>query len=419
MAPFDSAPAAPIMRAYEDSASSIDEAAANTIIPNEAFAGQWVRLTVAIDALRSLLEDSYVDWSGLTSEVRAALRNATEDPLALIGVARRVALLKPLDPIRRLRSVRLGASTFDYIVRIAPKGRPGFLIGTGTTRELPILDDTVTDPRFAAGAIAGYAQKVAEARERFGVSYLIFIDKNFGPVGALGMISSVVNATGLPATIYRERKWSKNADFVGYKPQPGDRGVIVYDLVNTGAAIRNATRRVYEAFASEVCAAAVLYNLRRDVETVEVPDRDPVIVLSLDGAGNHRADSALPDLRLAASNSEIAGECPVTASRSVDEPRNGSAVREALRDDMDKQPDTLALPEPESVGTLPPLTETQRELLARIRRAAAQRVSVADKSQAPLTLTVVKPGPFNIGGLTRRTKIGGKTLPSIFGGAAS
>ena len=277
-----SSPAAPLAESYEGLVSELKAAAAGPI-GDSRFAHQWIQLTAAVDALRSLLEDSYVDWRALSGEVRSTLRRAAQDPSALIDLAHKVSLLKPLQFARQVREVVVSDLTVRYILRSAPFGRPSFLVGTGMVRELPILDDSITDPTLCGEVVEGFLALVSAMRERHSIDYLVFIDKNFGPVGALSLISSIVDGASLPAIIHRERKWSQSADFTGYVPRPGQSGLIVYDLVNTGTAIRGTSLRVLERFGSRVVGAVVLYDLKGGRKSVRVRDDYDVEVASLDG----------------------------------------------------------------------------------------------------------------------------------------
>ena len=245
---------------------------------------EWVQLSTAIDALRSLLEDSYVDWpEGLVGEVQKVQESAATDTDALISLIIKIAQLEPLPFDTDLREIPCGSSHVEYRIRRAREGNRGFLLSTGEVRTLPVLDDTLTDEALAAGLIDAYAAAVKVAQAEFGVTYLAFIDKNFGPIGALGLIAALVAKTGLPAVVYRERKWSKKADFSRYRPAPGEKGVIIYDLVNTGAAIRGAAERISEEFTATVSAAVVLYNLSDTITAVDAAPGKAVVVLALDG----------------------------------------------------------------------------------------------------------------------------------------
>jgi hypothetical protein len=245
---------------------------------------QWVQLTTAIDALRSLLEDSYVDWTdGLAAEVERVQATAAEDTDALISLVIRIAQLEPLPYATELRPIPCGTTKARYRLRHAYEGNRGFLLSTGEVRSLPVLDDTLTDGRLAPGLIDAYVAAVRLAQSQFGVTYLAFIDKNFGPIGALGLVAALTEKTGLPAVVHRERKWSKKADFSAFRPDPGEKGVIIYDLVNTGAAIRAASERIAEEFAAKISAAIVLFNLSSDVTVVNTLADEPVVILALDG----------------------------------------------------------------------------------------------------------------------------------------
>lgn len=234
--------------------------------------------------MRSLLEDSYVDWpDGLADEVEKAQASAAEDTDALIALAIRIAQFEPLPYTDTLQNVPCGSTEAKYRLRRAYEQNRGFLLSTGEVRSLPVLDDTITDADLSRGLIDAYVAAIRVAQRDFDVSFLAFIDKNFGPIGALGLIAALTERTGLPAVVYRERKWSKKADFSTYRPKPGQKGVIVYDLVNTGAAIRAASERISEEFAATISAAVVLYNLSADTTVVETAIGRPVVILALDG----------------------------------------------------------------------------------------------------------------------------------------
>jgi hypothetical protein len=381
-------PAASVARSYDFEMAAILKAAIGDASP-DAFASQWLRLSAAIDVLRSLMEDSYVDATALNEEVSQAINAATDDPTRLLEVARKVALLEPLTPFKRRRVVCTPAGRLlEYLIRVAPSDGPPFLVASGETRVLPILDDSLSDPQYSPGVIRAYIDSVMAAQKNFGISYLIFIDKNFGPVGALGLISSLSAATGLPVTIHRERKWSKTTDFSGYAPSHEERGLIIYDLINTGTAIRATSTRVFERFGSRIVAATVLFALGNiDKELMISDDGDVVRIDAFDSVSRI---SKRDYVRLYSHS-----KASQSRSEVVSGPRTSSEFRLAAleENELDHLPKNVVAPgrytSPESLL----LDEDDRAFLAALKTTAARRAAMSAQVDAPGTSAKLEEAP--------------------------
>lgn len=225
------------------------------------FAEGYVRHQAAIEALRCLGEDSYVQVDDKTAaEIEAGVEAARADIRLLFRVVQKVAALPSLKFNLEELTLQTKRHAAKFLQRTAPDGFPGFLLSNKQVRELPIIDDSLADPRYAGGVIDAFVATIEEIRKTRHVTCLTFVEKSLGPVGALAMLGSIVRATNLPACIYREKSWSKTGAFSGHTPTEADSTIIVYDLILKGTGIKNSAQRLSDRFGASVAGAIVLHS---------------------------------------------------------------------------------------------------------------------------------------------------------------
>jgi hypothetical protein len=128
----------------------------------------------------------------------------------------------------------------------------------------PILEDSIADPHLAPRLIGRFAELVSEMADASPVSCLCFIEKAVGPVGAISLLGSLVERTGLPSVIYRPRYLEPRGRLSGVLPtniKPGKQtAVLVYDLFVTGAALNEAAEDLKSKYGIDVVGAVVLFS---------------------------------------------------------------------------------------------------------------------------------------------------------------
>ena len=227
----------------------------------------WLRRNLYGEFLRHSIEDNSVDTNSreFTTALYAldALTNATSDSFRLPEKSARAvnACLRLVGSRQRgtvnHKSLYVKADGITIKVRSSSTGGPLLNVSSIKTTLVPILDDNLTDPELSAPIVAAYLRRIERLRKRHDVTALCFIEKDVGPVGALAMLSELVRATGLPASVYRQTHWSEQALITGYIPKNNERLLIVYDLVVTGSGIVQPAIAI-EALTGAQCVGAVV-----------------------------------------------------------------------------------------------------------------------------------------------------------------
>lgn len=237
------------------------------------FAKAWILQSLATEFLRNVIEDDYVDLDPVRRKFSSAV-------LDLVG--RDDWIDNTLEEIlRSCRSVAdaqvlaervvLHGDRFDASYRVAQAGRPLIPVSKHSYAAVPILEDSVTDPALVGGVIDAFCRHINLFRDTDGITCLCFIEKDVGPVGAIGMLASLVRELKLPACIYRSGYWSPHAKLAGHRPIPTDRVVLVYDLLVSGDGIREAADDLKTCYGVTVVAAIVLlaYTRQSEIKTAD------------------------------------------------------------------------------------------------------------------------------------------------------
>lgn len=141
-----------------------------------------------------------------------------------------------------------------------------------------------------------YARKIKEIRRKDPtIDRLVFIEKDYGTVGAITFMSLIVSKTAIDASIVRFRKELPYTDVKGAKIGKTNRCIIVSDVLTSGESVKRASL-VIKKYGAETPYAVVLYdreqggqkilsdlgiNLhailskRKLVETGDVPAKNP------------------------------------------------------------------------------------------------------------------------------------------------
>lgn len=105
-----------------------------------------------------------------------------------------------------------------------------------------------------------YARKIKEIREREpGIDRLAFIEKDFGTIGALLFMSSIVSRTGIDAIIIRLRKEISLGSVKGASRTSQNAVIIVSDVLTSGEGIEKAAETIKE-YGAKVPYAVVLFD---------------------------------------------------------------------------------------------------------------------------------------------------------------
>lgn len=122
------------------------------------------------------------------------------------------------------------------------------------------IDELFLLPRTVEMVGNAFAKRVKHAKEMQHINKICFIEKTYGPVGAVALLPYLVEKTGTEAVIYRPRHWNPSARLVG-KLAKTDRICMVYDLALTGGALAQAAEFLEKSFEGvRVTYAIVLYD---------------------------------------------------------------------------------------------------------------------------------------------------------------
>ena len=106
-----------------------------------------------------------------------------------------------------------------------------------------------------------FKNKIDEVKQKYNISKLCFIEKRYGAVGALLLLSELVKNSGCEAMIYRPRHWNTLCQIYGKRPKKGEKICLIYDLAFTGGALYDAAMYLQgKPFNAKVPSAIVLYD---------------------------------------------------------------------------------------------------------------------------------------------------------------
>jgi hypothetical protein len=260
----------------------------------EDFPKAWILYVLTGDLLKYSIEDDYVDVNVL----RPALQSLSKlllredwidaDLYKCIQIGSEVGKQRPLEPIHVSVS---GKNAVDreaiFKAWIANPDQP-IPVSSSFQKLIPILELNVADPEWVQGVVNGFESYLRRLRDKDGITHLCFVWKEAGPVGAISMLSSLVERVKLPACIYRLGYWSRRSRVTGSLPQAGDRVAIVYDLLVTGDGVRRIAENLKKDMEVTVAGAVVLLGYGERKDTLEV-DGQVIKVHAFDWCDAERA----------------------------------------------------------------------------------------------------------------------------------
>jgi len=223
------------------------------------------------DLLKHTLEDDVVDGKALEESVlkltallqAAAQKSVPEwwtEMMAFARTYQEVSKSRQLDDTVTVQGIRflVGASDTRPWIQQTPSGPPWF----------PALDETLADPQTGPSLLRWFTstakQLCVRARRREApISGLCFFEKPYSTSGALLMLPQLVEATQLPATVFRPSYWQGAARTSGRRPLDGSNYLIVCDVTMGGTAVREVVNYWKTAFGARVAAAIVMFDFEK------------------------------------------------------------------------------------------------------------------------------------------------------------
>jgi orotate phosphoribosyltransferase len=172
---------------------------------------------------------------------------------ALVGVCVGVVtyLLGKLEQVSVRQCLDAGISHSEH----------GFVSG-GKGPDYYDLDEASADPKVSAKLAEHYESMISElVAERGPVDRLVFIEKKVGPVGAVTLKDLLSQKTDIPVLIARPRRRLAASAIKG-EFSPGDRVVLVTDVITTGTTVLEPIRRM-ERLGGLQTVGVVTFLLRR------------------------------------------------------------------------------------------------------------------------------------------------------------
>lgn len=335
------------------------------------FSRAWLLRALGAELHRYSMEDDYIDMSSAPVHAAAEALTALEKSADWIHpklveyllACRDIAMMAALPLGTDETKFESGGREWPLLSNVAISGTP-FKVSNTTAHSVPIIENNLANPLYCEGVVSGFVEKVDILKRECGVTHLVFIEKEIGPVGAISMMASLVKGSGLPACIYRETHWAQRAAIAGEMPTAESRVAILYDLIVSGTGICNAADVVKEISGARSLAAVVLcgYGLRRNELKTEQGQRIRVEALTWrEDEGTARTD---------------------TAARGKSEARNNSVSREKPREvkTLERSSDKTAVlvpPGSYTVETLPPMSANAKSIVERVRAKANQYKSAS------------------------------------------
>lgn len=212
------------------------------------------------ELLRYAIEDEGIDVRDEAPRVAEAFSRyfQTSDQTALMSAYESIVRKTPIE----VRKVLMRAPDHGICVYASMPVASDQLIpvSTSTYPIVPVLEETLADPQFCGDLVSVYASTIEQIRSHVHIDRLCFIEKAVGPVGALGLLSSLVDQTCLPAFVYRQRYFTDRGRVSGSRPSQGDSVVLIYDLVVSGHGLKQAAENLERKFQVKVVGAVVLLN---------------------------------------------------------------------------------------------------------------------------------------------------------------
>jgi len=226
------------------------------------FAPLWLLYAVTSELLRYSIEDDAIEIQNFAEELTQAFARYQEDGdlsslSVLLNLLYRVAHSEPIPTDDYL--VWLPQATIVTSIRRA-LGATAIPVSSEFYVDLPILENSLSDPRLASGIIGAYEERLRALIASEGIDHLCFIEKSAGPLGALPLLAALVDRLRIPAFTFRENYWLKRTHLVGTLPNESSRVAVVYDLLVSGNGIRHAASQLKQAHGINISAAVVLYQ---------------------------------------------------------------------------------------------------------------------------------------------------------------
>lgn len=122
------------------------------------------------------------------------------------------------------------------------------------------LDKAAYSPESVSVTLDKYAEKIKELRKKEPkIDRLAFIEKDFGTVGALLLMSSIVLKAGIDGSIIRLRRETSLGEVKGAKITDDNYVLIVSDVLTSGEGVEKAFR-IIAKYGAKVPYAVFLYD---------------------------------------------------------------------------------------------------------------------------------------------------------------
>lgn len=323
------------------------------------YAREWVKHELLADLTRNAIEERYVDLKdSAVSRACYALRELTQNSDWLHPKLMRVLLA--LKAVKALRNLDFGfenkriANTPGFMVERVAKSDVPFQISGNSALRVPILEDTASNPRLSAELVTSFASRVKHLRKEFGITHLVFIEKEVGPVGALVLLAHLVSVTKMPACIFRESRWKlqDTQDNLNAKARP----VIIYDMMVSGAGIAGVADAIKEETGAETAAAIVLRGYGEPASGLRTLKGQEIRLEALDW------DTSLP------STFEPLSSCDENGDRNASDPATAQEAIMQGRSGTDES--TVVPPGSYTKETLPPISPAAAKILKDVDKLA-------------------------------------------------
>jgi hypothetical protein len=319
------------------------------------YARHWMQRALFTEVTKRSIEDHYVDVGSekLRVVIGAIKELQRTSEWMHPAFVRAMTALKGLSSLasERFTMVRQSIDNVPIIERVA-EGKDPFQISNRGARVVPIMEDSLGDPQTCALLTEAFVKRLDVLKSNLGITHLLFIEKEIGPVGALPIMAALVAGTRLPACVFRESFDQLQPSL--NPPGPKSRLAIVYDMIVSGEGIKNVADRVRADVGAPTVAAVVLRGYGSRVQEVRTLGGQTIKLETL--SWDKTEDSTYPSLP-----SRVDSEAP-----------NGSGGATPQEERMSDSEHTIA-PGTYTRENFPEISEGARAILARVRAAASQK----------------------------------------------
>jgi hypothetical protein len=152
------------------------------------------------------------------------------------------------------------------------------------------LEQVLRNPAKRLQTIYEFSRLIQAFQLQSGLTFACFLAAEDQPSSTFSIMPKLEQLMDIRTCV-----WSRRSDKIisGYKPQPDERGLIVYDVCSTGRTLKEVGRGLHFLY-GVVPGGAVVYQNKGHIEELKIVDRafvGPMRVLAVESSGTQNCDN--------------------------------------------------------------------------------------------------------------------------------